>query len=135
MLRQIRSGLAKKRDDKIHIRACERETHKYKTYILTSIDRFKMAKKKSVSSKKNECLHRKSNPGLCRSVDFCRSASLCRLERNIVIFDYGSFGLPFECQFVWQGNVLPLNHGDKLSQNSILRYTKVNTKTPNKLGC
>ena len=50
MLRQIRSGLAKKRDDKIHIRACERETHKYKTYILTSIDRFKMAKKKSVSN-------------------------------------------------------------------------------------
>ena len=51
MLRQIRSGLAKKRFyDKIHIfDACERETHKYKTYILTSIDRFyKMAKKKKM---------------------------------------------------------------------------------------
>ena len=91
MLRQIRSGLAKKRDDKIHIRACERETHKYKTYILTSIDRFKMAKKKQ----KKKCLQQKEmSPPEIESGSLPISASLCELERNIVIFDYGSFGLP-----------------------------------------
>ena len=52
MLRQIRSGLVKKRFyDKIHIfDACERETHNNTRHIIfTSIDRFyKMAKKKKM---------------------------------------------------------------------------------------
>ena len=61
------------------------------------------------SKKKWKCLHRKSNPGLCRST--CRVLSNSR--EYIVIFDYGSFGSCLWVPIWWQGNVLPLNHGDK----------------------